>query len=67
VLSIPMLINLVNLSTLLAIIFGVPFLLYRLLQYILKTNLKLKRVERDIRLLTLEKDVAVSKLRNSLK
>lgn len=66
-LSIPMLINLVNLSTLLAIIFGVPFLLYRLLQYILKTNLKLKRVERDIRLLTLEKDVAVSKLRNSLK
>ncbi len=62
-----MLINLVNLSTLLAIIFGVPFLLYRLLQYILKTNLKLKRVERDIRLLTLEKDVAVSKLRNSLK
>lgn len=66
-LSIPMLINLVNLSTLLAIIFGVPFLLYRLLQYILKTNLKLKRVERDIRLLTMEKEVAVSKLRNSLK
>ena len=62
-----MLINLVNLSTLLAIIFGVPFLLYRLLQYILKTNLKLKRVERDIRLLTMEKEVAVSKLRNSLK
>ncbi|OJV64569.1 MAG: hypothetical protein BGO41_13250 [Clostridiales bacterium 38-18] len=66
-LSIPMLINLVNLSTLLAIIFGVPYLLYRLLQYILKTNSKLKRVERDIRLLTLEKEVAVSKLRNSLK
>lgn len=62
-----MLINLVNLSTLLAIIFGVPFLLYRLLQYILKTNLKLKSVERDIRLLTIEKEVAVSKLRNSLK
>lgn len=62
-----MLINLINLTTLLVVIFGVPFMLYQLLQYILKTNLKLKRVERDIRLMTMEKDVAVSKLKDSLK
>lgn len=67
VLSIPMLYNLLNLTLIIGIILGIPYLAFKIYKNSLRLNRRIERIERDLKILSSEKDVALSKLRNSLK
>lgn len=67
VLSFPMLYNLLNLTLTLGIFLGIPYFVYKIYKRSIRLTRRLERIERDLKILSLEKEVAITKLRNSLK
>ncbi|GAB6109099.1 hypothetical protein [Fusibacter bizertensis] len=67
VLSFPMLYNLLNLTIIIGTILGIPYIIFIMYKRTIRLNRRLERIERDMKILALEKEIAITKLRNSLK